>query len=407
MTAGHEPIVRRILMTADTVGGVWTYALELVLALREHGVEVGLATMGAPLTSEQRKEVRQIRSLELFESTYKLEWMEDPWHDVRRAGEWLLGLEERLRPDVVHLNGYVHGALPWRSPTLVVGHSCVLSWWSAVHGEAAPATWGQYRSEVARGIDAAGLVIAPSKAMLSALNRHYGPVCNGRVVPNGRSPARILPAAKERFVLSAGRLWDRAKNMAALERVAPKLTWPVCLAGEEQPPDGKSRKPNLPSRPAPPRPGEQPSVDGISRPPRMRFLGRLSAPALAAWFSRASIYALPARYEPFGLSALEAGLAACALVVGDIPSLREVWDDAALFVPPEDAEALEAALSRLISDAPLRTALASRARLRALQFTPRRMATAYLQAYREVSGRQAAQGPALEVGRCRSDSEAS
>ena len=36
------------------------------------------------------------------------------------------GLERRLRPDVVHLNGYTHGALPWRAPVLVVGHSCVL-----------------------------------------------------------------------------------------------------------------------------------------------------------------------------------------------------------------------------------------------------------------------------------------
>ncbi len=32
---------------------------------------------------------------------------------------------------------------------------------------------------------------------------------------------------------------------------------------------------------------------------------------------------LPARYEPFGLSVLEAALSGCALVLGDIPSLRE------------------------------------------------------------------------------------
>jgi glycosyltransferase involved in cell wall biosynthesis len=130
----------------------------------------------------------------------------------------------------------------------------------------------------------------------------------------------------------------------------------------------------------------------------LHFLGQLSAPALAAWFSRAPIYALPARYEPFGLSALEAGFAACALVLGDIPSLREIWDEAALFVPPEDAEALEEALIRLISDASRRKALASQARLRALQYTPRCMATAYLTAYREVSCRQATQGLASEVG---------
>src|SRR5437868_5547300 len=36
--------VRRVLMTADTVGGVWSYALELSRALGKCGVEVGLAT---------------------------------------------------------------------------------------------------------------------------------------------------------------------------------------------------------------------------------------------------------------------------------------------------------------------------------------------------------------------------
>ena len=46
MTA-REP--RHVLMTADTVGGVWTYAVELVRALAPHRVTVALATMGASL----------------------------------------------------------------------------------------------------------------------------------------------------------------------------------------------------------------------------------------------------------------------------------------------------------------------------------------------------------------------
>jgi hypothetical protein len=123
---------KRILMSADTVGGVWTYALELARALLPYGVEVALATMGTPLTPEQWKAAKSIPKLEVFESNFKLEWMEDAWEDVRLSGEWLLDLEERIQPDVVHLNGYAHGALPWRSPTLIVGHSCVLSWWEAV-----------------------------------------------------------------------------------------------------------------------------------------------------------------------------------------------------------------------------------------------------------------------------------
>ena len=39
-----------------------------------------------------------------------------------------------------------------------------------------------------------------------------------------------------------------------------------------------------------------------------------------------------ALYEPFGLAVLEAAQAGCALVLSDIPTFRELWDGAALFV---------------------------------------------------------------------------
>src|SRR3712207_1843802 len=125
----EAPTIQRVLMTTDTVGGVWTYALELARALCRHGIQVALATMGAPLSASQHTEVRSIPGLSVFESAFKLEWMEDPWSDVSRAGDWLRQLEEAIQPDVVHLNSYVYGALSWRRPALVVGHSCVLSWW--------------------------------------------------------------------------------------------------------------------------------------------------------------------------------------------------------------------------------------------------------------------------------------
>ncbi|HLM75082.1 MAG TPA: glycosyltransferase family 4 protein, partial [Polyangiaceae bacterium] len=118
-----------VLMTADAMGGVWTYAMELASELAARGVTVALATMGDRPTEAQVKRAKAIPGLTLFESEFKLEWMDDPWGDVARAGAWLLDLERRLRPDVVHLNGYCHGALPFRAPVVVVGHSCVLSWW--------------------------------------------------------------------------------------------------------------------------------------------------------------------------------------------------------------------------------------------------------------------------------------
>ena len=345
-------------MTADTVGGVWTYAIELARALEGRGAEVALATMGERPSPDQRAEVRALPGVELFESTYRLEWMDEPWDDVARAGEWLLDLAARLAPDVVHLNGYAHGALPWPAPVLAVGHSCVLSWWRAVKGADAPPEWARYRDAVRRGLRAADLVVAPTRAMLRALHRHYGPLPRARVIPNGRDPARFAPADKDAFVLTVGRLWDEAKNVAAVDRVAPELTWPVYVAGEERHPSGRTSR-----------------FDGA------HALGKLAAGELTSWYARAAVYALPARYEPFGLSALEAGLSGCALVLGDIPSLREVWGDAALFVHPERPAELRDALGGLIRDAARRRELGARARERALEYTAASMASAYLDAY--------------------------
>ena len=104
----------RVLMTADAVGGVWTYALDLVRALPD--VEFVVATMGRRPSADQIADLPA--NLTLRVGDYRLEWEEKPWDDVRAAGDWLLDLEAASRPDVVHLNGFVHAALPFRAPVL-------------------------------------------------------------------------------------------------------------------------------------------------------------------------------------------------------------------------------------------------------------------------------------------------
>jgi glycosyltransferase involved in cell wall biosynthesis len=234
----------------------------------------------------------------------------------------------------------------------------VLSWWRAVHGEAAPANWETYQRKVQAGLAGAGLVAAPTRAMLQSLVREYGPLPAGLVLANGRASGLLRPGTKQQYVMAAGRFWDAAKNLAALQAAAQGLSWPVRVAGATTHPDG-----------------------GRLLPGGVEFLGELPPAALAGHLRGASIYALPARYEPFGLSVLEAALCACALVLGDIASLREVWGDAALYVAPGDHAALHATLQRLIAQPAERERLAAAARQRAQQFTPERMADGYLQAY--------------------------
>src|SRR5690349_7829904 len=98
----------KVLMTADAVGGVWTYALELTAALATYDVEVVLATMGPKPDTAKVLAAQAIGNLRLVRSRYRLEWMTDPWDDVRRAGEWLQQLAAREAVSIVHLNGYAH-----------------------------------------------------------------------------------------------------------------------------------------------------------------------------------------------------------------------------------------------------------------------------------------------------------
>jgi glycogen(starch) synthase len=367
---------RRILMTADTIGGVWSYALELVRALAPHQIEVTLATMGAPLSRDQAAEAAAIANLDLYSRDYKLEWMDDPWRDVEQAGDWLLGIERQCQPDLIHLNGYAHGNLPWHAPVLMVAHSCVLSWWRAVKGHDAPERFAQYRKAVTKGIQAAERLIAPSHALLEAICEHYGPLPSSEVIYNGRDAEPRLPTAKQNYIFAAGRFWDEAKNLTLLEHVAPDLPWPVYIAGETEPASGRRLR-----------------TSGLTYAPAARALGKLTAPEMVDWLSRAAIFVSPARYEPFGLSALEAGLAGCALVLGDIPSLREIWQDAAIFVPPTDRSALKAALNDVITDPTLRKEMSRRSRLQAMTYTPGKMAARYVAAYARLLPQAAAKQP--------------
>jgi len=352
---------RRVLMTADAVGGVWDYALELTTALVRREVAVTLATMGPRPTDDQRAALRDLPNTTLVESDYRLEWMRGAGDDIAAAGEWLLALAHDCGAELVHLNGYAHASLPWRVPSLVVAHSCVWSWWSAVHGGAPPAEWDAYHDRVQRGLAAASTIAAPSAAMLRALAAHYGP-CRGTVIPNGRCAVQFRPGAtKEPFIFAAGRVWDPAKNIATLCAAAPSIEWPIVVAGDTAGPDGAARIP-----------------DDVTA------LGRIGPLEMRDRLARASIYAMPAKYEPFGLSILEAALSGCALVLGDIPSLREHWDGAALFVAPGDRDALAAALASLIADAPRRERWGRRARVRGTEFTAARMTDAYKRLYADL-----------------------
>jgi glycosyltransferase involved in cell wall biosynthesis len=185
-----------------------------------------------------------------------------------------------------------------------------------------------------------------------------------RVIMNGLSSAGRARGPKHNLVLAVGRLWDEGKNLALTLAAAPHLPWPVYVAGDT----------------------------GGAPCPSVARLGRLSQRQLGRWYARASIFVLPARYEPFGLSALEAALSGCALVLGDIPSLREVWGDAAMYVEPSDVAGLVATVSALAGDPIRLRQLAARATARAACYPLEATAVAYHALYRDLVRSQSTAG---------------
>jgi glycogen(starch) synthase len=350
----------RVLMTADAVGGVWSYALTLAESLRSDDVEVTLATLGPRPDRTQRMAADRLGNVRLFESSYRLEWMPEGWKDVDAAGQWLMQLADDEAIDIVHLNGYALASLPWQQPTICVAHSCVSSWWRAVHGVSPPAEWSAYCRGVAQGLRSADHVVAPSHAFLSELRSCYDEIEHAQVIHNGITRRGADAESKQRLpiVFACGRPWDAAKNMAVLDAAADQVTWRVYLAGNAAGPDG-----------------------AYFRGSALHLLGSLSNEDVALWLSRASIFVHPALYEPFGLAVLEAASFGCALVLADIPTLRELWEGAAEFFDPRDARALLATLDSLIADPDRRRRLGAAARDRADCYSARAMASAYRDLY--------------------------
>jgi glycosyltransferase involved in cell wall biosynthesis len=353
----------RILMTSDTIGGVWSYATSLSTALAAMGAEIHLVTMGPPARADQRVALRGT-DIRLIETDLALEWQDAEASDLAHARAVLLGLERQLRPDIVHLNSFREATFGWRAPVVLVAHSCVNSWARACDDTdfLSEPLWQRYGELIAKGLASAAAWVAPTCAFGETIARIHTPPRPGLAIWNGVGSMPSQIARKENFILAAGRMWDRAKNLAALDSVADDVPAPIYVAGAHAEAD-----------------------DGRCS---LRVLGELPQAELRQWMSRAAIFASPARYEPFGLAVLEAASAGCALVLADIPTFRELWQDAAVFVAPDDTAALTSMLAWISNDERARKALQRAAHQRARRYTLHEMAAQYSDLYLDLFGRQ-------------------
>ena len=347
-------------MTTDTVGGVWTFTRELSTELLKRGHSVAMVSFGRLPSSEQSSWASDLRaahphSFQFTASTAPLEWSQENARSWNEGAPVLRALSQQWRPDLLLSSQFCFGAADVDVPRVVVAHSDVLSWARACKLIAlSPTPWLEgYKALVRGGLLKAAAVVAPTAAVLQELSLGFGLPSAGTVIPNGRSAGSSPDQPRRQLqAVSAGRLWDEAKGLDLLRTC--ELPVPVLVAGEAEF-EGES----LPLM-----------------PPGVRLLGPLAADPLHDVFRESAIYLCTSHYEPFGLAPLEAALCGCAIVARDLPSLREVWGDDALYF--RDANGLRHQVQTLTDSPSALGDMQARAQRRARTYTVERMADAYL-----------------------------
>ncbi len=202
------------------------------------------------------------------------------------------------------------------------------------------------------------------------LGRH--PVANGRIhavhlgAPNGRAAGEGTSASNETsanrpFVLWVGTLIARKNPQGVIDavaRVSQDTPLDLIVAGASQPGLLKG---------------------GLSLPQelqgRVHFHGQINDIAgLRRLYESAIALVFPSFYESFGLPPLEAMRFGCPVIASDIPALREICGDAALYADPRQPADIARRIRGLLNDPALRAELRERGLRRAAFFTWERCA---------------------------------
>ncbi|MBS1815935.1 MAG: glycosyltransferase family 4 protein [Acidobacteria bacterium] len=350
----------RLVVTTDTVGGVWTFTQELTRGLLEHGHSVALVSFGRLPSPTQQCTCETLAHtwgdhFQYTASDVPLEWMENNSRACTDAAPLLLDIIKQFEADVLHSNQFCFGALDVSIPKIITAHSDVLSWSQACRGTGlTPSEWlQQYTTLVQRGLSGADAVVGPTAWMLHALEENFDLPSEYHVIPNGYT-LTFAPQSNPRKLqaITAGRLWDEAKGIGILRDVSSSM--PIFIAGET----------------------EYESACVIETVGSAIQIGHLAENELHALFQQSAIYLCTSIYEPFGLALLEAALYGCALVLRDIPTLREIWGEEVLYFT--EATSLTDRLQHLYTSTSLLEEMQHRSYQRARMYTRDRMVSAYI-----------------------------
>jgi glycogen synthase len=339
----------RILMTADSVGGVFQHAIDLARGLRPLGFDTVLAVLGPRVDAAQLDAARAVA--DVVETDLPLDWLARDRAQLVGASDRLASLADAHRASIVHLNTPGIATDRFDMPVVVASHSCLGTWWQSVRGGAMPDDFLWRVDAVTSSMTHAGAVVCPTQSFAHATARVHGG--QPRAVHNGRSMgSRRSGWNGSDFAFTAGRLWDEGKDFGTFDAAAALLRAPFLAAGPLTGPNGARSS------------------------CRHAFsLGALPQDRVRETLQRRPVFVSTAVYETFGLAVLEAAQAACPLVLADIATYRELWEEAAIFVPARDPEAFAEAIDRVMRDHVLREDAGEAAYRRSQRYTVDAMAS--------------------------------
>lgn len=341
-------------------GGIGRYLWELNRALRIEGAQV-IPFAAGRLADDRSAGLDGYVDLGRPGAPLRYEL----WHRLGRP-------RVRLAADVVHAPSLA--VPPTRLPLVVTVNDIAF----IRHPEMFPRhglSFHRRGLRVAR--ERADAIVVPSAFAAAELDGLGFDADNIAVVHHGVTiPTRPTGAEIDRRIASLG--LDRP-FVLAVGTIEPRKNLPVLAAAVDQ---ARSQHPDLEVVIA----GARGWLDvaGLDRP-FVHELGAVGDTMLDALYRRALVYAMPSRYEGFGLPLIEAMARDCPVIAADASALPEVVGDGGRLVPVDDIDAWSAAISEIAGDPERRADWARRARERASHFSWASSARRHLDAYADAT----------------------
>ena len=247
-----------------------------------------------------------------------------------------------------------------------------------------------YNYKFRRACRVADRVVAVSEFTKRELMRYYGvPEAKIDVVYQGCDPAFAAPIARAtlddvrsryslppRFVLYVGSI-ERRKNLGLVAEAACLMARRGRKAGEAVPVIAVGRHTSYEDE-------LRTYLRGQGAEGAIRFVHGVPFADLPSFYRLATAFVYPSRIEGFGIPLLEAATSGVPAIGCTGSCLEEAGGPGAIYVDPDDAEAMADAMHTACTDGPRRQRMIAEGRAHAARFNDRRLADELMEVYRKA-----------------------